>query len=245
MLMSKEEPASTIQHIAILPSEARYADQMEALMALVYNLDPRDPENMTFNADHFCQHLVAFPEGQFVAVDRRTDTVVGLTVSMRINHHPNHPLMTAWWELIGDGTLSTHVPDGEWMYGVESAVHPDYRGYGVGKRLTQARTRVMKQLNLRGMVAGSAIIDYHKVVDTVPVDEYVADVIAGKRFDTNLSKQMKMGFKPLHIIPNYLQDWDCCGYGVEMVIPNTDYRQPRRVVRWQHAPYRPAMQAGL
>ena len=211
-------------------------------MALVYNLDPRIEANTTFNADHFRQHLATFPEGQFVAVDTRTDTVVGLTVSMRMNHDPLHPLLTAWWQLIGDGTLATHVPDGVWMYGVESAVHPDYRGYGVGKQLTQARTRVMKQLNLRGMLAGSAIIDYHKVADSVAVEDYLADVIAGRRFDTNLSKQIKMGFKPLHIIPNYLDDWDCCGYGVEMVIPNPDYVAPRRVVRWQTAPY---MQAGM
>lgn len=244
-MINKEEPASTIQHIVIRPSAERYADQMEALMALVYNLDPRDPAERTLNAAHFRQHLKVFPEGQFVAIDTRTDTVVGLTVSMRINHDPKHPLLTPWWELIGDGTLSTHVRKGEWMYGVESAVHPDYRGYGVGKQLTQARTRVLKALNLRGMLAGSAIIDYHKVAASVPVEDYVADVIGGRRFDTNLSKQIKMGFKPLHIIPNYLQDWDCCGYGVEMVIPNPDYVTPRRVVRWQTAPFSPAMQAGL
>lgn len=110
------------------------------------------------------------------------------------------------------------------MYGVESCVHPDYRGAGIGRMLMDARKRVLKQLNLRGMICGSAIIDYHKVAHEVPVEQYLADVIAGHRFDTNLSKQLKMGFKAGHIIPDYLIDDDCQGYGVEIIWNNPDYR---------------------
>jgi len=102
-------------------------------------------------------------------------------------------------------------------------VHPDYQGHGIGKRLTQARMNLLKQLNLRGLVAGSAIVSYHTVADHVPVEQYVADVVAGRRFDNNLTKQLKMGFKPHHIIPNYLIDEDCAGYGVEIVWDNPDY----------------------
>ncbi len=221
-MLSQEEPASK-NAIRILPSAEHYAAQMEALMATVYKLDPQDDKAGLFNAAHFRQHLAIFPEGQFVAVDTATDKVVGITVSMRIHFNPHEPMLTSWWELIGHGWLTTHKPTGEWLYGVESAVHPDYQGKGIGKQLTNARLETMRKLNLRGMVAGSAIISYHKVVDTVPVKEYVADVIAGRRFDNNLSKQIKMGFKPLHIIPNYLEDFDCAGYGVEMVIENPAY----------------------
>jgi hypothetical protein len=35
-----------------------------------------------------------------------------------------------------------------------------------------------------------------------------------------------MGFKPMHIIPNYLPDEDCAGYGVEMMIENAAYVPP-------------------
>ncbi len=118
------------------------------------------------------------------------------------------------------------------MYGVESAVHPAYQGAGIGRRLMKARMNVLKGLNLRGMVCGSAIISYHQVVRDVPVDQYVAEVIAGKRFDNNLSKQLKMGFQATHVIPDYLPgDEDCAGYGVEIVWDNPDYVPPRRSIR--------------
>lgn len=224
-MLSQEEPAST-NAIQILPTSAQYAAQVEALMAAVYNLDPYDEENGMFTAAHFLHHIAVFPEGQFIAVDTATDTVVGFTVSMRIHFDPQQPMLASWWELIGYGWLNTHMPTGEWLYGVESAVHPAYQGKGIGKLLTNARLETVRRLNLRGMVAGSAIVSYHKVADTVPVEEYVADVIAGRRFDNNLTKQIKMGFKPMHIIPNYLEDYDCVGYGVEMMIENPAYVPP-------------------
>lgn len=216
------EPAST-NAIQIFPSSELYLERVEGLMATVYNLDPKDPESGLFTVDHFRHHLTVFPEGQFIAVDTTTDTVVGFTVSMRIHFDPQQPMLASWWELIGYGWLNTHMPTGEWLYGVESAVHPGYQGKGIGKQLTNARLETMRSLNLRGMVAGSAIVSYHTVADSVPVEEYVADVIAGRRFDNNLTKQLKMGFKPMHIIPHYLEDYDCAGYGVEMMIENAAY----------------------
>jgi ribosomal protein S18 acetylase RimI-like enzyme len=118
------------------------------------------------------------------------------------------------------------------MYGVESVVHPDYRGYGIGRRLMDARKSVLRRLNLRGMICGSAIIDYHTVVDSMTAQQYMDEVIAKQRFDTNLSKQLKMGFSATHLIPDYLPDADCCGWGVEIMWPNPDYvpvTTPRRL----------------
>ncbi len=78
---------------------------------------------------------------------------------------------------------------------------------------------------MRGMVAGSAIMDYHKVADHVSAEQYVQEVVAGKRFDTNLSKQLKMGFRALALIPNYVaDDWRTLGWGVTIVWDNPDYR---------------------
>ena len=65
------------------------------------------------------------------------------------------------------------------MYGVESCVHPAYQGRGVGSKLMDARFNVLRKLNLRGMVAGSAIIDYPAVADSMSVEQYVQDVIDG------------------------------------------------------------------
>jgi GNAT superfamily N-acetyltransferase len=120
------------------------------------------------------------------------------------------------------------------MYGVETCVHPAYQGQGVGGKLMEARYEVARRLNLRGMVAGSAIIDYGKVAESVPVEEYVADVIAGRRFDRNLSKQLKKGFKVHNLIPHYLEDEpNSAGWGVTIVWENAGYSDQRSAVSSQ------------
>jgi hypothetical protein len=99
----------------------------------------------------------------------------------------------------------------------------------VGGKLIEARYDVIRKLNLRGLVAGSIPIDFSKVADHVSIEQYVRDVVAGTRFDTNLSKQLRKGFKVHGLIPNYTIEPTCGGYGVEIVWDNPDYRPLRRV----------------
>ncbi|MBW4438153.1 MAG: GNAT family N-acetyltransferase [Pleurocapsa minor GSE-CHR-MK-17-07R] len=117
------------------------------------------------------------------------------------------------------------------MYGVDSAVLPEYRSRGVGSKLMDARFAVLKQLNLRGMIAGSLIIDYHKVASEVTPEQYVQDVIDGKRFDTNLTKQLHKGFRVHNIIPNYFNDARTLNYGVGIVWQNPDFDPSRPILR--------------
>lgn len=107
-------------------------------------------------------------------------------------------------------------------------MHPAYQGRGVGGMLIEARYDVVRSLNLRGMAAGSLIIDYYKVADQVSVDQYVLDVIAGRRFDTNLSKQLKKGFQVHGLIPNYSHTSESLNWGVEIVWYNPEYAPARR-----------------
>ena len=100
-MQSDKEPASQ-NGIAVIPSSARYAEQMEKVTGIVYEVNPRE-EDSCFNADHFRAHLNVFPEGQFTAVDTKTDTVVGLTASMRYNFNPDRPTLEPWWHVSGYG----------------------------------------------------------------------------------------------------------------------------------------------
>ncbi len=138
------------------------------------------------------------------------------------------------------------------MYGVESCVHPDYRSQGVGSKLMDARYDIAKALNLRGMVAGSAIVSYYQVADHVPVEEYVQGVIEGKYFDMNLSKQLKKGFRPGALIPNYVTDVEALQWGVVIIWDNPDYdpqepfrshAQPRRYQIQRREPRQTASQS--
>ncbi|MBL8147479.1 MAG: GNAT family N-acetyltransferase [Anaerolineae bacterium] len=111
---------------------------------------------------------------------------------------------------------------------MDTSVHPAYRSRGVGGLLMEARFAVLKSLNLRGLIAGSLIIDYEQVADSETVDEYVADVVAGRRFDTNLSKQLRKGFKVHNLIPNYVEDPRTSNWGAAIVWENPDYAPAAR-----------------
>lgn len=117
------------------------------------------------------------------------------------------------------------------MYGVESCVHPDYQGQGVGSKLMDARFGTLKRLNLRGMVAGGMIMNYHEVAHEMSAEQYVQEVIAGKRYDNNLTKQLHKGFVVQNLIPNYDSDPRACNWGVAIVWRNPDYRPTQKITQ--------------
>lgn len=69
-----------------------------------------------------------------------------------------------------------------------------------------ARFDTLRRLNLRGMIAGSMIMNYGEVADHMTPEAYMREVVAGKRYDNNLTKQLRKGFRALNVIPNYIFD---------------------------------------
>ena len=72
-----------------------------------------------------------FPEGQFVVTVE--DQVVGYCATFRIGGDVALQAHT-WEEITGHGYASRHDPRGEWLYGMEVCVDPEYRGYRIGQR---------------------------------------------------------------------------------------------------------------
>mgnify|MGYP000539455575 CR=1 FL=1 len=109
-------------------------------------------------------------------------------------------------------------------------MRPDVQGRGVGSKLMDARFDVIRRLNLRGLVAGGMIMDYHKVAHEITPDDYVREVVEGKRFDNNLTKQLGKGFRVHNLIPNYCYDPRALSWGVAIVWDNPDYEPGKRVI---------------
>jgi len=95
-------PAASEDRILILPSSERYFEQMEQLQYEVYNVTPQNNDGC-LTAEKFRNHARVFPEGQFIAVDAKTDRVIGLTASMRLDYDPTKPLLESWKATTGDG----------------------------------------------------------------------------------------------------------------------------------------------
>ena len=60
----------------------------------------------------------------------------------------------AMWlpEITGNGYASRHDPDGDWLYGMEVCVDPEFRGYRLGQRLYNERKKLCQALGLKGIV---------------------------------------------------------------------------------------------
>ncbi len=89
--------------LVVIPSTRRYVQQMERCHQLAYGYLPEAGDDEDMTADKYAHHLQIFPEGQFIALDTRTDTVVGVATSMRI-HVPHHSsFLGTWADVTGGG----------------------------------------------------------------------------------------------------------------------------------------------
>jgi hypothetical protein len=52
------------------------------------------------------------------------------------------------------------------------------------------------------------------VSGSITAEEYYAELLQGSRTDPTVTPQIKTGFEPLALIPNYLNDPACGNYGV-------------------------------
>ena len=167
------------------------------------------------------RHMATFPEGQVVAVDA-SGRIVGSASSLIVNW-ADYDERASWEEITGDGSFRTHDPqNGDTLYGAEIMVDPASRGMGVGSKLYEARKAIARQCRMPRMIAGGRIPGYGEVAEQMTPEQYVAEVVAGKRKDQVLSFQLANGFRVLGVIPSYLaEDKASKGYAtlIEWVNP--------------------------
>lgn len=215
-------PATT-PTLAITNTRPEHAPQIRALLERLNDL----PDDDYFQVEHLCQHIARFAEGQFVAL--LGETVVGFAITQRTHYSPYaRPL--SWDEAVGDLSLSRHQPRGEWLYGVDFAVAPEYRGHGIGSQMYQARFNLVKRLNLRGFYAGGMLHGYHRYADQMSLREYGLKVMRGEIKDPTVTMQIKQGFRPRAIIENYAEHPPSANGAMLIVWENPAY-QPTPVAR--------------
>lgn len=89
--------------IVVIPSTLDYTGQMERVHQLAYGYGPGEASSEDMTAEKYARHLEVFPEGQYMAVEIETNTVVGVTTSMRLDYNPQKPSMRSWSATTGDG----------------------------------------------------------------------------------------------------------------------------------------------
>lgn len=154
-------------------------------------------------AEHFEAQLRRFPEGQHVALDG--GRVVGQSTTLRVSAGQAFA-QHSFLGITGQLYLTTHDLLGEWLYGADMSVHPDYRGRKLSKLLYNARKDLIRRLGMHGMVAGGQLSGYHHYRAQMGVEEYIERVVHAELTDPTLTPQLRSGFVVRGILWNYLDD---------------------------------------
>lgn len=189
-----------------------HAAALERLQEIVF---PTLASEERFKAPHYKKHVEIFPDGQFVVLDG--ERVVGMTSTIRMNFDFEHPGHT-FAEVIQGGWLTSHDPNGEWLYGADMGTHPEYRKRGIARALYAARHEVVRRLGLKGQVTVGMPSGYGARKNEMSAEAYYKGLKSGAIADPTLSAQMRIGFELRGLIPNYLNDPVCDNYGVCIVL---------------------------
>lgn len=205
-------------------SELRYVNLTEELAPQCAALEliafpHADPEELLSEED-IRAYARTFPEGFFVGLDG--DTVVGQGAGIYLDFdfaHPQHSII----EITGEHQCGNHDPDGDWYYGTDIVVHPQWRRRGIGGRLYELRKDLVRRDNKRGIIAGGHMHNFVDHKGDLSAHEYLEKVAAREIYDATLTFQMDNGFEIRAALENYLADEATDNWSALIVWPNPDY----------------------
>lgn len=201
--------------LVVTPTGPHHAEQLAALQQVVF---PTLAPNERFSAAHYRHHLELFAAGQFVVLDG--DRVVAATSTIRRHFDFDHPGHT-FAEIIRGGWLTSHEPDGDWLYGADLGVHPGYRRRGLAVALYQARHELVRRLGLKGQLTAGMMSGYGAVKDQISPRDYYLGLRDGRITDPTLSMQQSIGFEIRALLENHLHDPVCGNCCVLIVLDAT------------------------
>lgn len=198
---------------------------------------------------HHIQSLIdKFPEGQ-VAI-KVNGKLAGSALSIIVDYDKYGDSHT-YREITGNFTFNTHDAEGDILYGIDVFINVEFRGLRLGRRLYDYRKELCEKLNLKGIVFGGRIPNYHKYAEECTPKEYIEKVRRKEIHDPVLNFQMSNDFRPSKVLKGYLEgDKASNEYAVLLEWKNIYYEKPsqkaevkKRVVRlglvqWQMRPYK-------
>ncbi|MFP4136748.1 MAG: GNAT family N-acetyltransferase [Halomonas sp.] len=172
--------------------------QLESLMDAVYH------DIGGAWSRHTIEKLIeSFPDGQIAIED--DGRLVGIALSVRVDYDEfTNP--HKYDDLIGKREVILDDPEGDAMYGLDVLIHPDYRGYRLGRRLYDARKELCRSLNLRAILAGGRIPQYHQHAEELTPTQYIDRVARKEIHDPILSFQLANDFQVKRLLRDYLPE---------------------------------------
>lgn len=193
--------------------------QIKAAMQESY---PNMPE--AYWKEHHIKTLTEkFPEGQVgIKIDNE---LAGCAFSIIVDYQKFDEKHT-YSQITGQYTFNTHNPNGDKLYSIDVFIRPKYRGLRLGRRLYDYRKELCEKLNLKGIVFGGRIPNYHQYADKITPREYIDKVRKKEIHDPVLDFQMSNDFHPARILRGYLAgDKESQEYAVLLEWDNVYYEK--------------------
>ena len=198
-------------------------DQLYHLMELIYDDIGGAWPKATIKA-----LVEQFPDGQIGIEDHGELIAVALTVRVKYDRFSNPH---TYDDLLLRNDKIWHNPNGDSLYGLDVFIHPEYRGYRLGRRLYEARKELARTLNLKAILAGGRIPNYHKYADQCTPQEYIRRVDRKEIYDPILTFQLSNNFQVKRLLHKYLpEDEKSLGYATLLEWANIMYTPPTSVI---------------
>lgn len=198
--------------------------------------------------NHIHTLTTRFPEGQVVV--KVNGHIAGCSLAIIVDYKKFEEQHN-YKEITGNYTFDTHTKNGDILYGIDVFIKPEFRGLRLGRRLYDYRKELCEKLNLKGIIFGGRIPNFHKYTDEMSPKMYMEKVKLREIHDPVLNFQLSNDFHPIRVLKNYLEgDEVSLGYAVLLKWDNIYYEKPTRkinatkkvvrigMVQWQMRPYK-------
>jgi predicted amidohydrolase/GNAT superfamily N-acetyltransferase len=143
-----------------------------------------------------------FHEGQVVI--KVNGNLAGCALSIMVDYGKFDDTHT-YEDITGNYTFSTHDENGDVLYGIDVFIKKEFRGLRLGRRLYDYRKELAEKLNLRGIIFGGRMPNYHKYTKRLSPKEYLEKVKRKEIYDPVLNFQISNDFHPSKILKGYLE----------------------------------------
>ncbi len=177
--------------------------------------------------EHHIQKLIdIFPEGQVVI--KIDNQIAGCALAIIIDYDLFEESHT-YREITGNYTFNTHKSEGNSLYGIDVFIKKEFRGLRLGRRLYDYRKELCEKLNLRRIVFGGRIPNYHQYKEELSPKEYIDKVRKKEIHDPVLDFQISNDFHPSKVLTGYLEgDAASSDYAVLLEWDNIYYEKPNK-----------------
>lgn len=186
---------STIQYI---PITAQLCEPVAELLQICF---PHLPKESIYAAHELEELADIYPEGTIVALDG--ERVVGMGAGIMVHLDFNEFPKTEHALLYDEQDVCRHDMQGQYYFGSELGVHPDYRGRGIARQIYNRRKAEVTKHNKKGFIAAAVLPGYTNFIHSLSAEAYVAKVVQGEFFDPTLSVQLRNGFEVIKLLKDF------------------------------------------